>query len=78
MRDDQKMKTILSLEEAAEIADVHRDTVYRWIKKGTRFGKLPARQLPGGQWRIRLEDLTSWYHLVLCKPDENPSDRNCN
>jgi excisionase family DNA binding protein len=52
--------TELNLEEAAKFAKVHRDTIYRWVRKGTRFGKLPARQLPGGQWRIKQEDLELW------------------
>jgi excisionase family DNA binding protein len=43
----------LSTGEAAERLGVHRSTLVRYIEEG----KLPARRLPGGHFRIKREDL---------------------
>lgn len=38
---------------AAEIAGVHHNTLYRWIRRGI----LPARRTPGGKLRVKVGDL---------------------
>ena len=46
---------------AAEFAKVNSRTVVGWI----RDGYLPAKQLPGGRYRIRRDDL-----IRFLSPDE--------
>lgn len=43
----------LSTGQAAERLGVHRSTLVRYIEEG----RLPARKLPTGHYRIRREDL---------------------
>ncbi|WP_344029251.1 helix-turn-helix domain-containing protein [Pseudonocardia kongjuensis] len=38
---------------AAEIAGVHHNTLYRWIRRGV----VPATRTPGGELRIRVGDV---------------------
>lgn len=44
---------MLRAREACEALGIHRVTMYRWIKAGI----LPAIRLPGGEFRIRKEDI---------------------
>jgi excisionase family DNA binding protein len=44
---------LMSTGEAALLLGVHRTTVARYITEG----RLPARRLPGGQFRVRREDV---------------------
>jgi excisionase family DNA binding protein len=44
---------LLSTGEAAQLLGVHRSTILRYIEEG----KLPAQVLPGGQHRVRREDV---------------------
>ena len=46
------MNGTLTLTETAKYLNVHYNTVYRWVVKGT----LPSIKL-GGRYRIRQEDL---------------------
>ncbi len=46
-------KPLLSIQAAAERADVNRKTIYRWI----RDGLLPYRRLPSGTIRVSEDDL---------------------
>ncbi|ALE77711.1 hypothetical protein WY02_03775 [Pseudonocardia sp. AL041005-10] len=39
---------------AAQIAGVHHNTLYRWI----RAGVVPAVRTPAGQFRVRVSDLS--------------------
>lgn len=43
-------------DSAATFAKVHRRTLLKWIQEG----HLPAKQLPGGQYRIRRDDLITF------------------
>jgi len=45
---DEKEQELLSTGEVAKLCGVTRDAVLKWIKKG----KLPAKQTPGGHFRI--------------------------
>jgi excisionase family DNA binding protein len=46
-------KSLLTTSQAADMLDVSRDTVARWI----RLGQLPAVRLPSGRYRVRREDV---------------------
>ena len=46
---------LYSIEKVAELLDVHKKTVLRYIKEG----KLPASKV-GGRWRIHGNDLTGF------------------
>jgi excisionase family DNA binding protein len=47
------MGDVLTTHEVAELCDVHRATVVRWIKEGV----LPAQQTLGGRYRVRRAEL---------------------
>jgi excisionase family DNA binding protein len=47
----------LNIRETAAYLCVHRNTIYRLIKRGG----LPARQI-GGDWRIHKDDLKRWLY----------------
>jgi excisionase family DNA binding protein len=47
------MGKTLSITEVAKHFYVDYQTVWRWVK----YGKLPAFKTPGGQWRVREEDV---------------------
>lgn len=51
---------LLRLGEAAEILEVHPDTVRRWADQG----KVPFVRTPGGERRFRREDLALVYGEV--------------
>jgi excisionase family DNA binding protein len=58
------MGDVLTTHEVADICNVHRATVVRWIKEGV----LPAQQTLGGRYRVRrteLERLASERDLCL-------------
>ncbi len=44
---------MLTTREVAELLQVDLSTVTRWI----RYGRLPAIRTPGGQYRVRREDV---------------------
>lgn len=44
---------LLTTEDVCAALNVARQTVYKWVGAGT----LPARQLPGGDYRFRPEDV---------------------
>jgi excisionase family DNA binding protein len=44
---------LISTGEAAQLLGVHRTTVARYIAEG----RLPAKRLPGGQFRIRRDEV---------------------
>lgn len=44
---------LVSIGKAAEMLDVHIETLRRWEKSG----KIVCRRTPGGQRRFRIEDL---------------------
>ena len=44
---------LITVEDAARIFKVRRETIRRYIKNG----HLPAVTLPGGDYRIRVEDI---------------------
>jgi len=46
--------------EAAELLEVTRRTVLRWIRDGKGGVKLPARTSPGGRHRIDQGELRAW------------------
>ena len=51
---------LLTVHEAAEYLRCHKDTVRRWCKSG----ELPARCLPGGDYRINEADLDAFLKPV--------------
>jgi excisionase family DNA binding protein len=46
-------KQYMTLDQAAKILCVSRQTLTKWIKKGL----MPAQQLPGGAYRLTQSDL---------------------
>ena len=48
------VESLVSVTEAAQRASVSRKAVWKWIYSG----KLLARQVGGGQWAIREDDLS--------------------
>lgn len=44
---------LITVEEAARILKVRSETIRRYIKKG----HLPAATLPGGDYRLRINDI---------------------
>jgi excisionase family DNA binding protein len=47
---------LLTIPEAAELLQLHPETVRNWI----RDGRLPGGMKLGRLWRIRLSALTAW------------------
>lgn len=59
----------LSVEAAAEVADVRPRTVYRWIKRGARGGLEAALERPSGQLSgLQAAQLAEW--IAAASPDE--------
>ena len=54
------MDNLLTVSEAARVIRVREETVRDYIRKG----RLPARALPGGYYRIREEDLKTFLRPV--------------
>ena len=61
-------KELITVEEAARILKVRRETIRRYIKSG----HLRALTLPGGDYRLRERDIQK---LLRCPPrkEEDPS-----
>lgn len=60
-----------TIPQAAKICAVGRTTMWRWVKSG----ELQAFQTPGGQYKIRKEDLKAFIkekmqHLLVAKPSQ--------
>jgi excisionase family DNA binding protein len=47
------LERLLTPQEVSEALQVHRGSVYRWIREG----RLPAKRMTGRQFRIRREDV---------------------
>ena len=47
---------MLTTSQVAELANVDRATVTRWL----RLGLLAGIRTPGGQWRVRAQDVERW------------------
>jgi excisionase family DNA binding protein len=56
----------LTTGQAAELLGVHRSTLLRYVEEG----RLPARRLPTGHYRVRREDLEK-----LLEQGEQPEDK---
>ena len=59
---------LVTVEEAAKILKVRRETIRRYIKKGY----LKAVTLPGGDYRLRERDIQK----LLSRPDQKKGSQN--
>ena len=50
---DETVRSILTLDQTAELLQVHRKTILKWIKEG----RLPAIQLGPRSYRVRFCDV---------------------
>ena len=61
---------LLTTQQAAELLLVESKSIRRWLKAG----KLQGCKLPGGDWRICLEDLLSVLQPQVATDDNTDSD----
>lgn len=59
---------LVTVEEAAKILKVRRETIRRYIKNG----HLQALTLPGGDYRLRERDIQK----ILSRPDKKKGSQN--
>lgn len=59
----------ITIAQAAREIDVHRKTIYEWIKRGT----LVARILPGGEYRL---ERNVWADFLRSLPTSQPRAAN--
>ncbi|MDR7484831.1 MAG: helix-turn-helix domain-containing protein [Armatimonadota bacterium] len=63
-------REILTVEQAAEVLQVHKITIYRYIREG----RLPAVRL-GKMYRLFSRDVEAFLRAMRHHPEETPSGR---
>lgn len=61
---------LMKTKELCEELNIHRVTLYRWIKKYPDF---PAVKL-GGNWKFDMDAVREWYKNAFCISQEKMID----